>query len=113
MNPTDWVRSYEAHEPRQCFWCRFGGVVLGIDPFEMLACLNAAVSRPKREKKSTLPVGWDERPTLKCVSPDECCERWEPTRVGSHRMKAMEACGMFDEAERTERKAAKRKEAKR
>lgn len=110
MNPTDWIRSYEASEPRTCFWCRFGGVVFGMDPFEALACRHAGVSTWKKEKKSTLPVNWDGRPWLKCVSPDEACENWAPTKVGSHRMRVMEAMGMFDES-RSEKRQAESGEA--
>lgn len=109
MNPTDWIKSFESSEPRQCFWCNFGGVVFGIDPFELLVCEHKASALVKKEKRDTLPPNFSGRTYLKLVDPNECCEHWEPTPVGGYRMKVMEACGMFDESEES-RHAAMRKE---
>lgn len=116
MNPTDWIRGFEASEPRQCFWCDFACVVLGVDPFEMLACQNASHVLLKKEKASTMPPGWGtSRPYLKMVSPDECCDLWAPTPVNGCRMRVMEACGMFDESleKRHAAMRAERREKKR
>ena len=112
---VDSITSFEAHQPQECFWCDNACVVLGIDPLVMLACQHSEHVKFDKSRKQKLPPNWDYRPFLKMVDPFEVCEHWKPTKVGSYRMKVMQACGMFDESAdaklarmREERKAKKR-----
>lgn len=107
-NVVDSITSFETHQPQECFWCDNACVVLGIDPLTMLACQHVKHVKTEKGKKGSLPPDWDYRPFLKMVDPNEVCEHWRPTKVGSSRMKVMKACGMFDES--AEKRLAKMRE---
>lgn len=113
------IACFEAHEPQVCLWCAWGGVVYATDPLEALVCKCPPHTKWVKEKASTLPPvpDWpNARPFLRVVDAGEVCEHWRPTRVGSARMKVMQALGLLDDdtlTKRIERERRERREQKR
>ena len=87
------INWFEESEPRTCLWCARSGIILNAaDNIDAVVCMDM---NTRKTTKKDAPSNREYRTYLKVMDSMEQCDRWTPTKIGSNRMKLMDALGLI------------------